>query len=225
MQHDPVRARNVRARQFPVLAAGLVTALAAAAEPVNVTIPAAIASIGEYEYGTAQPLPPGTPSLLPLFAGAHQLEVTFAFESAGAVDLDPSSTRGVYLLPGQFTLRMPDIDVWVHAHGDVGVSVDAGQGITISSFAITSYNTSFGSAWPFAISATFYNHALANDSLPTTAFAWDVLNAYIDVNGVTPPRDIFILASPVPEPGAAWLMLGGGAVLALLRRRRLARRG
>ncbi len=176
--------------------------------------------IVESEYGTAQPIPPGAVSLLPLFAGATRIQGSYSYDASVATDLNPDPSAGQYVTPGSFSLSLPDIGLVINSVGpSLGLSVYPGVGgeFHVNGNAGLPITGNLGGATPFAISFVFYA-PVGNDSLPLGQVPWTFGNAHIALDNVTPARDIFLGVSPVPEPSVALSMAMGLMLLGFVKR-------
>lgn len=204
------------------LAAGMLLPCAVEAAQTTVNFAGTVDFIQEDHYGLAQPIPPEATPLLPLFAGATRIEGSYTYDPAVAVDSNPDLSAGQYLTPGSFTMRLPDIGLSITSTGpNVGFSVYPGTNgeFHVNANAGGTFSGNLGGATPFALSFVFYT-PIAGDALPTAAVPWTYGNAYIDLENVTPLRDIFIGVAPVPEPSIAVCMSAGLLMLGMRARRR-----
>jgi len=189
------------------------------AAPLTVNFAGVVDFIQEDEYGTAQPIPPGATPLLPLFSGATRVLGSYTYDPALSADLDPDPSAGQYLATGTLTLSLPDIGLAATASGQLGISVYTAGEFHVASNDVTSFSGNWGGATPFSLFVALYL-PLTSDGLPTAALPWNYANVHFDLDGVSPPRDIFIALSPVPELPTHWLMLAPAIALCGLSRRR-----
>lgn len=197
---------------------------AAVASTVQVDFAGAVDFVFEYEYGNAQPIPPGTTPLLPYFDGATRVRGSYSYDPAAAVDLAPlDPAAGQYLVPGQLVIELPDIGMTVATAGNLSFSVYT---IGAGEFHVNGNAASFvgdaGGAMPFALSMVFYGPR-TSDSLPTGPVNWQYGNLHVDLAEATPYRAMFFGVTPVPEPVTWATMLVGLGLLSGARKLALAR--
>lgn len=205
-------------RMTAAIAAGLgalVMLPTAQAAPVTVNFSGTVDFIGEFEYGTALPLPAGPMPILPFFNGATLITGSYTYDPSIAVDQNPDPSSGRYVTPGSFSMALPDIGMEVAGSGNLAFSVYTAGEFHVSANANLPFVGNAGGAMPFALFFDFFGPR-ANDSLPTGPVSWQYGNAHIDFNNVVPYRDIFIGVTPVPEPETYTLLLAGLGLLGLI---------